>query len=194
MRQSARAPPPRNPPTHLRPPRGGGAAGPGQAGRGGAEADAPRRPAASLHTPQQSEPVHARRPSGAGRPCAPAHRRSRSRHRRHRSAKYGRRHRQPLALAPRDVGSGEDGHGEHRLDHVEQPAEDPEEEADEGECRQHEGQDGARDQHEAEDGGDEAVGEASAASRPFTAAAAGGDHSSRLGSGRAASGTLCAAA
>ena len=36
--------------------------------------------------------------------------------------------------------------------------------------------------------------EASAASRPFTAAAAGGDHSSRLGSGRAASGTLCAAA
>ena len=36
--------------------------------------------------------------------------------------------------------------------------------------------------------------DASDASRPFTAAAAGGDHSSRLGSGRAASGTLCAAA
>ena len=55
---------------------------------------------------------------------------------------------------------GEHGDGEHRLDHVHQPAEDAEEEADEGQRRQHEGKDGARDQHQTQDGGDEAVGDA----------------------------------
>ena len=96
-------------------------------------------PGTTIPAPLELCPLHKRG-------CSPAHR-------------PVRRHHEPLALAPRDVGGGEHGHREHRLDHVEQPTEDPEEEADEGQCRQHEGQDGARDQHEAEDGGDEAVGD-----------------------------------
>ena len=69
-RPNAPAPSPRNPSHNRCRPQGGRAAASRQAGRSGAGVTAPRRSGPAVHASLSSEPAHARRPSGAGRPRA----------------------------------------------------------------------------------------------------------------------------